>query len=235
MGLRMNKAEFISWVRSIGADYHPSDAALQHIADVELVAFVGPTGAGKSTIMSELGMPVVTNDMTRDPRKGEEKDPSLHFVTDFDAASEDLKAGEYIQFVVSRSDEFYGTRRSSYPTKGACSMPIIAGAIPTFQGLGFKKLTQIYIMPPGYIEWMRRVGAHQVTDMSHRMTEAITSLLSALDDRRYQFVLNDDLDSAVADVRSILKGEKVSEHRSQLAKETAGVLLKRLGNQDEGL
>ncbi len=226
----MDKAEFIRRVREIGPSYRSNDQVVQDLRQIELIALVGPTGAGKTTLSHKLGMPAVKSDVTRVRRKDEKHSDTYIFRDDYDAMFADITAGEYVQFVVSSSDEFYGTRRKSYPTKGACVMSIYAAAMPVFKQLGFGKLTQIYIMPPGYIEWMHRIGSLRSDDITARMEEARQSLKLALRDDSYQFVLNDNLDMAVTDVRNILKGEDLSEHRMVLIQETANMLLERLGD-----
>lgn len=231
----MDKADFIKRVREIGPTYFSNDAVKQQLAHVELLALVGPTGAGKTTITEKLGLPIVKSDVTRPQRPDERHSDTYIFRSDYKEMESEIESGEYVQFVVSASDEFYGTRISAYPQGGVCTMPVAAAAIPSFKALGFKKLTILYIMPPGYIEWMKRIGKLRASDLSKRMDEAMVSLRTAITDSDYKFVLNDEIDSAVADIHKVLHGEELSSRRAELARETADLLLERLGDQNGDL
>lgn len=231
----MDKAEFIRQVRAIGPTYFPGEQVQKKLAHVELVAIVGPTGVGKTSILENLDIPVVKTDITRPRREDEKKSETYIFRDDYDAMLQELRSGNYAQFVVSRSDEFYGTHMNSYPERGKCTMAIVAEAIPSFRKLGFKKIIHVYIMPPGYVQWMQRMGSLRAEDLSKRMAEAVASIKLAVRDDEYHFVLNDDLKTAIADVKHVIAGEELNEHRSRLARDTADMLLERLGDQDDDL
>lgn len=231
----MDKAEFIRRVRQIGPTYFSNDDVKRRLQQIELLAIVGPTGAGKTAITDRLGLPIVMSDVTRPRRVDEKRSNTYIFREDYDVMESQIETGEYVQFVVSSSDEFYGTRIDSYPETGVCIMPVYAAAIPSFKLLGFKKLTIVYVMPPGYIEWMKRIGRLRADDLSKRMNEATVSLRTAIIDPDYKMILNDELDSAIADVHKILNGEELSSRRAELARETADLLLERLGDQSDDL
>ena len=168
-------------------------------------------------------------------RPGEKNNQNYRFRTDYLEILKEIKSGQYAQFVVSGSNDFYGTHNNAYPSEGWCTMAIIATAIPDFRKLGFRSVKPVYIMPPGYVEWMRRIGELRAGDLDIRIAESITSIRTALRDEAYHFVLNDNVEAAVADIRKIMNGEEPDEHRSRLARETADVLLERLGDQDDDM
>ncbi len=65
-------------------------------------------------------------------------------------------------------------------------------------------------------------------DYASRIAEAITSITDALDDERYTFILNDNLDTAAIALRSFaLTREKVARDHKK-ARKCAAVLLKDL-------
>lgn len=231
----MQKDDFIQWARKLQETYRVGDDLRNQLAHVDLLAIVGPTGVGKTTIINELDIPPVRSDVTRDMRPDEKNDQNYRFRDDYLQILQEIKIGEYAQFVVSEAGDFYGTHKDGYPQAGWCTMAIFADAIPAFRELGFRSVVPVYIMPPGYVEWMRRIGAQREQKLSSRIEEAVKSIKTALRDPEYHFVLNDNLEFAVRDVNRILKNEPADEHRARLARETADILLERLGDQDDSM
>jgi len=228
----MEKKDFIVWASKLQANYRPSDDVVSRIAQVDLVALVGPTGVGKSTLMDQLDMPDVLSDVTRDPRPGEKNGQNYNFKTDYLKIIDEIKAGNYIQFLIGMNGEFYGTHMSAYPTNGPCCMAVLSSEIDHFETIGFKSIAPFYIMPPSYVEWMRRIGGVRAKDLLSRIGEARQSLLTALERDDYNFVLNDTLGLAVKDIKDVLSGVVANEHRAQLARGTADILLERIGDDD---
>lgn len=231
----MDKKDFIEWARKLQQSYQSSGDVKSKLAKVDLLAIVGPTGVGKTTLINQLKVPSVLSDVTRDLRKGEKNNQNYHFREDYLDILKEIKSGEFAQFLVSDTDDFYGTHANAYPDEGWCTMAIFATAIPDFRKLGFRKVVPIYIMPPGYVEWMRRIGELRAGDLSVRIAESITSIKTALVDSDYHFVLNDNMELALKDINAIMNGEQVDEHRARLAKESADILLERLGDQDDSM
>ncbi len=181
----MEKSDFIVWASKLQSSYQPSEEVLKDISDVTLVAIVGPTGVGKTTLIERMNIPNVLSDVSRDPRPEEKDGKDYYFRTDYLQVISDIKQGQYTQFLISNNGEFYGTLNSSYPESGLCTMAVLASAIPTFRKIGFKKVIPIYIMPPSYVEWMRRIGGVRAKDLLARIGEARHSILTALEDGEY--------------------------------------------------
>ncbi len=231
----MEKQDFIQWARKLQESYQASESVQTRLSKVDLVAIVGPTGVGKTTLINQLNMPAVMSDVSRNMRPDEKNNQNYHFREDYLQILQEIKTGQFAQFVVSDAGDFYGTHIDAYPQEGWCSMAIFAEAIPSFRALGFRRVLPIYIMPPGYVEWMRRVGAQRESDLSSRIEEAIKSVKTALLDSEYHFVLNDSVELALRDINRIINDEPPDEHRARLARETADILLERLGDQDDSM
>lgn len=227
----MEKADFIKWVKKLQHSYIPSSDTLAQLSRVDLVGIVGPTGVGKSTLIEALGLPYVMSDVSRAKRPDEKDGKNYHFRSDYLEIIDEIKNGEYVQFLVSQYDEFYGTRKSAYPNEGLCTMAIVAEVMPLFRKLGFRSVRSIYVMPPSYVEWMRRIGGVRSDELTGRIDEARQSILLAQEQASdYHFVLNDVLDLAVNDIRAIINGDEPDQHRAQLAYDTADIILERVGD-----
>jgi len=229
---RVEKKDFIVWASKLQSDYRPSNEVASKIAQIDLIALIGPTGVGKSTLMDQLDMPDVLSDVTREARPGEKDGENYNFKTDYLKIIEQIKAGNYIQFLIGMNGEFYGTHISAYPASGSCCMAVLSSELDHFESIGFKSITPFYIMPPSYVEWMRRIGGVRAKDLLSRIGEARQSLLNAAEREDYNFVLNDTLDLAVKDIKDVLNGDVVNQHRAQLAQGTADILLERIGDDE---
>ena len=224
----MQKADFISLARSHREQYTPSGNVANQLAQVDLLAIVGPTGAGKTTLMNKLNIPFVVSDVTRKQRPSEIGGQNYRFRTDYDQLAREIESGEFVQYVINDTGEFYGTHSSAYPQSGWCMMAIIAVAIEQFRRLGFRNVRNIYIVPPNFEEWMRRVQAVSADNIAGRLKEAATSLEIALQDPSYIFVVNDDIDRALTEIERIVAGEILDSGQMLFARETAASLLQYL-------
>jgi guanylate kinase len=228
----MEKSDFITWASKLQHSYIPNQEVLRRISSIDLVAIVGPTGVGKTSIIKNLNIPVVVSDVTREKRPDEKDGKSYSFKVDYLKIIEDIKAGNYVQFIVSSSGEFYGTHINAYSQHGVYVMAIYAKEIYNFKKLGFRSIDQYYIMPPSYIEWMNRIGGVRSKDLLDRIQEAKESILLALEDSDYTFVLNDNLDLAVNDILKNRNKQAIDLHRVELAIGTADILLEHIGESD---
>lgn len=223
----MDKQTAISQVLTLQDEYKANEAVMAKLSHITLIAVVGPTGAGKSTVVRQSGIPFVIGDTSRAPREGEIQGRDYNFRTDMDNMVEEIKRGEYVQFVVQRGTEIYGTRAESYPGSGACAMSVLARELPKFRRLGFASVLPVYIVPPNHSEWMRRISAHRDKDLESRLLEAKESLKAALSDPSYVFILNDSLDVAIVALQSVVKGT-VNQTESARARSAANTLYEQL-------
>lgn len=225
----MTNEQFKKILPALTANYQPSPGALEQIKNVWPLIVIGPSGAGKSTIIDNLQMPFVPSDTTRAIRPDEQDGVDMNFITDLDKAVADLKAGAFVQVAVGPAGDLYATHASSYPASGWAVIPVVADVVPIFRKLGFKKVSSVFIVPPSYNEWMRRMGSHHLDAeaLQKRLAEARRSFEFALKDNQTHLVLNDDIQSAVAQIKNYLGGN-TDTLRETAARAAAGDCLNQL-------
>lgn len=219
----MDRQAVISKLAEIQPNYQANENVLKQLSHINLIAVIGPTGAGKSTIVRRSGMPFVIGDTTRPPRDGEIQGRDYNFRSDIANLAQEIENGDFVQYVVQRNTEVYGTKASSYPPSGACAMAILATALPKFRELGFASVTPVYVLPPSHSEWMQRISHHKDKDLEGRLLEAKESLKAALSDSSYVFIVNDDLDSAVGALAAVVRGS-INQTESSKARNMASTL-----------
>jgi len=224
----MDKQTFIQKAWELQARYTCSEAVKAHLARLDFIATAGATGVGKTTIMESCEIPYVLSDVTRAPRKQEKDGVDYNFRTDYDKLWEELQNGEFVQYLVSQTEEFYGTKASSYPDSGYCTMGVYANAVDFFKSLGFRSVTPIYILPPNYEEWTRRAQANYGDETKKRWIEAKESIEIALSDISYNFLVNDNLAEAIRDFRSMAFGQAKDPAYQKHAREVAIELLTKI-------
>lgn len=224
----MDKQAFLQRATALQATYQPNEKVKAHLSRVDLLAIVGPTGVGKTSIMIQSGIPYIPSDVSR-PKRNDEKDGvECNFRSDYDQLLAEIERGEFAQYLIGRNGEFYGTKGTAYPVEGVCTMAVIAGILPEIQKTGFRKVVPIYIVPPSYEEWMRRVGTHQDADIEKRLMEAKESLQAALDSDGFSFIVNDKLEDAVEHFKVLARGEPVADNGGQAGRIVAEQLLAEL-------
>lgn len=220
----IDKETFALNARGLLAKYEPSPAVKAHIANIDLTIVVGPTSVGKTTIMEQSGIPYVPSDVTREPREGERDGIEYNFRHDYDQLWRELNNGEFVQYVVSETG-FYGTKNTSFPGAGSCTLAVFASAVEKFKSMGFRTIRAVYILPPNFHEWMKRTEGHHDEDLKIRMREAKESMEMALSSSDYYFIINEDIDQATEAFRLITSGTMPDLQSQEHAREVALELL----------
>lgn len=180
-----------------------------------VIVLSAPSGAGKSTLVRRLLQyePVLgfsVSHTTRPPRAGEHDGEHYHFVS-ADRFRHMIHAGDFLEWALVHG-EHYGTSREEVARRTEAGKDVlldidvqgalqIRGAAPA--------ATLVFLLPPSYDELRRRLQQRGTEDASSierrlRRAEEETRDASFYD----YFVVNDDLEQAVGDLRAILRAAR---------------------------
>lgn len=200
------------------ASYKPSENTKLLVTQTQIMVLVGISGAGKGTIWHKLletgKYERFVSATTRAPRSNhgvlEQDGVDYHFVS-MEESLQMLENGEYIEANIY-SGNVYGTTVSEI-VRVKESGKIAITDIDVNGVANYKRLSPdviaVFILPPNFEEWQRRLlarygeGGPDPDDMRRRMQTAIEELTHALDVDYYHYIVNDDLEQAVAAANSI--------------------------------
>lgn len=211
-------------------EYQPAADVLDRLKQVDLVAVVGPTSVGKTTMMAMAGeryadLHFVLNNTSRAPRASEREGVDYNFKTRQEM-EERIRKGEYVQVAPSLFGDYYATAPEGYSTNGISMLAVLAQAVPIFRSLPFKSVRVIFVIPPSWEEWQRRLKSHSFTleRLKGRLAEAKTSLEFALSENM-DFVVSDQTETAADDFAALVLHKPLSE-RQQSDQSRAQELIK---------
>jgi guanylate kinase len=225
----MTREDFIKNLPDLVRQYQTPPDVLDQIGSLDLLMIIGATGVGKTSIIKRLGIPFVPTDTTR-PIRPEEIDGSDYFFrTNYEQVLSEIKSRQFVQVAVGPTGDFYGTRAVVYPKVGLAVYAIVADVVPYFRTLGFNDTISAFVTPPTFLEWMDRMDKHNVESdqLSKRLQEAKRSFNFALNDKDCHFILNDELDKAVYQVKMLVNG-KPNLPREAKAREAAETIYQEL-------
>ncbi len=178
-----------------------------------LIVLSGPSGVGKGTIVNKLlqdgGYSLSVSCTTRPPRVGEVDGKAYFFITK-EKFSEMIAQGGFLEYS-NHFENFYGTPKG-FVTEQLKTHDVIL-EIEVDGALQVKKAHPeallIMILPPD--------EAALIARLKGRGTESDEKIAARVDRMRYEaskkhlydfIVVNDDLNTAVAEIKSIIKSRK---------------------------
>jgi len=187
-----------------------------------LFVISAPSGTGKSTILRDARrtdpqLAFSRSYTTRAPRGPERDGVDYHFTTkeDFERRA---AAGEFLEFA-NVFGNYYGTHQSEIERAAAAGCDLVMD----IDVQGARQLQKrvvdavlIFVLPPDRTELERRLRARsqdQPEAMERRLREAKAETTQY---DIYDYILiNDELDAAVADLRSIIRAERLRRKRME--------------------
>jgi len=202
--------------------YTPSQEVVELVCSKKILIIAGITSAGKNTIMSELVKTGKYHDLitstTRAPRENDgimEVDGVDYYFLTTEQAIAKVKNKEYVEvaWVHERINGLLASEVQRAQDEG--KIPIIdidVQGVAALKGLS-KNTIAIFVLPPSYSEWVRRMKNRYPTDEAFneawpvRRRSAIMELETALAAPYYHFVVNKDLAESVHAVDQIAHNE----------------------------
>ncbi|MEO6513933.1 MAG: hypothetical protein ABIR37_04590 [Candidatus Saccharimonadales bacterium] len=235
----MNQLEHADEFRDILKDYHPSKLAKQTLADVPLMLLVGPSAAGRNTLINELVKTGkyyhIVSDTTREKRTkdGEaiEVDGREYWFHSEEEVLTGLKRGEYIEAALIHNQQVSGCNfRELIAAHDANQI-----AIKDIDPVGARTLHDlkpdsliIFSVVPSFDIWMERLhsrGQMAPDELIRRMHSAEEELLTALESDYYRFIINDTVEGTTAEVHRLATTGYYDPFKERLARETTERLL----------
>lgn len=235
----MNELAHIAEFRAALQNYRLSPKALDVVLQTKLVLLVGPTAAGRNTLIEELVKTgdyyFIVGDTTREMRYKDgqpiEKNGREYWFRDEADVLAELQKGEYIEAAIIHNQQVSGWGMREVAKAHDAGKIAIKEVTPdgprTVRAL--KPDTYVlFNLPPGFDEWQRRLrhrGHMEPEEYKRRMQSACQEFETALEYDYYQFVINDTINDAVRQVRQIVQGKGPDPALQQKGRELTESLL----------
>ncbi len=203
-----------------------SSDGLNHQRPRRGIMFVisSPSGAGKTTLCRRLisevpGVELSVSATTRSPRPGETDAVDYHFrsVADFEDM---IDRDDFLEWAKVFKN-FYGTPRSEVEARLVAGMDVVFDV--DWQGARALKtirpgdVVSVFILPPSLAQLKRRLEGRPGADEKSVQSRLDGAGQDILRWGEYDYaIVNDDLDAAFAEVRSILYTERNKRARASL-------------------
>lgn len=231
--------EFVSVLKS----YEPSKHTVDTLKNMPLVLLVGPTAAGRNTLISLLVKTgryhYMVSDTTRPKRVNngimEQNGVEYWFKTEQEFL-DGLKSGEYIEAALIHDQQVSGANIAELEFaakqhKIAINEVEVAGAEYYYRHK--PDLVCVFLLPPDFDTWMGRIrgrGHVNTEELRRRLNSAKYEITHALENDFYHFVINHEIHEAATMVDELAKGNKGSGTDQTEARKHAEKLLASVKN-----
>jgi guanylate kinase len=232
----MNELKHLAEFRSILEDYKLSEHAVRVLRQTKLVLLVGPTSAGRNTIINKLlktdAYHYIVSDTTRQPRVNNgvpEQDGREYWFRSEAEILDDLGRGEFLEAAVIHNQQVSGiSMRELEKAQAADKIAINEVEINGADNIYHAKpdAVIVFVVPPSFSEWLERIsgrGALPTDEVRRRLESALAEFSAALTHDYYVYVVNDRLEDVTADIHAIATtGEydaAKKEHARQVVKQ----------------
>lgn len=200
-------------------NYQISDNAKNALQGLKLIVLLGPTAAGRNTVIRQLLQTgkyhFIVSDTTRKPRINDgvpEQNGQEYWFRSEEEVLQDLRNGEYLEAEIIHNQQVSGISiRELIKAKAAQKMAITDVDLKGAHNILRAKEDTIVIMllPPSFAEWQRRMAARGKMgkdEEKRRLATANQNFEDALK-HNYHFVITDDIKRAAAAIDAIAQGQ----------------------------
>mgnify|MGYP006370491905 CR=1 FL=1 len=240
-----NKIEHLAEFQKILRDYSPNIEVIDLLNQLKVVLLVAPAAAGRNTIIRNLIMTgkyyYLISDTTRKPRINNgvpESNGAEYWFHSEEDMLDSLRRGEYVEAAIIHDQQVSGT--SIHELRQALSKNLVAITDIDIQGSDYlqdfdAESHNIFILPPDYDEWMRRMDGRGVMDRNEkkrRLQSAVHEISEALKRPYFKFLVNWDLRSTSEQLHEEILLGVFDEKRQIDARHHAVELLARLDSEN---
>ena len=205
--------------RRLLAAYHPSNDAKELFGKLDFVALSGVAGGGRNTVINRLVEQekyyFIVSDTTRPPKvrdgKLEENGVQYWFRTEEEVLA-DIQAGKFLEAELIHDQQVSGISLRELETALEAGRTAIAevefGGINNIAHVN-PHAHIIGLLPPSFGEWQRRLENREVMtaeEYANRMRTAEKVIANMLEHPYFHIVLNDSIDEAAADTKTVVAG-----------------------------
>jgi guanylate kinase len=221
--------------------YKPSIDVIDVLSDSPVVLLVAPAGAGRNTIIRNLIMTdkyhFVVSDTTRKQRINNgvpERDGEEYWFKSEEQVLKGLEQGEYVEAAIIHEQQVSGANMSEYKLAGEKGQIAITdieiNGCETMRQYA-SKITCVFVLPPDFDEWMRRLDARGVMDAdekTRRLQSAVYEIETALTLAYFKYVINWDLRQTSLELHEQIMSSIFDESMQLKAHDHAAKLLESL-------
>jgi guanylate kinase len=212
----MNHLKFLNEFHKYLDNYKVSDSAAKRIADLKLTLLVAPSSSGRNTIIRRLMTTgefyFIVSDTTRQPRANDgvmEQTGNEYWFRSEAEVLDEIKNGEFLEAAVIHNQQVSGIsirelEKAKHQKKVAITDIEIVGAHNIYQAKPNTNI--IFIVQPDFATWMQRMQQRSVLpedEVRRRLESAVEEFRSAVQEPYYKYVINENLEDAVAAVYQI--------------------------------
>ncbi len=226
-----NKIKLLPEFKKLLKDYKPSPASLKTLSDLKAVFLVGPTAAGRNTLINILEntnrYQYIVSTTTRKPRVNNgvlEQDGREYWFISEKVMLNRLTGGEFLEAAIIHNQQISGIsiaelEKAKNSGKHAILEVEVKGADTIYS---YKPdALFVFLLPPSFDVWMDRLhgrGYMDEEELRRRLNSAEDELTSALNSDFYQFVINNDIHEAAVAVDELANGRQADEIKQELGR-----------------
>lgn len=223
-----NQLKHLDLLTKLIDNYKVPPAAAEHLDSLKLALLVATTSSGRNTLINKMTQRgdyrFLISDTTRSPRVNDgvaEKNGVNYWFISESEAIDKLKSDQYMEVSLVHDQQVSGVTLDEL-AKATSSNKIAIKDID-YQGAdkiyALKPDTKLFfILPPSMSEWMKRIkgrGHMDSTEMRRRLMSARKELRHVIQAKHYLFVINQDIDSTIDKINSMLHGSAAAEMEQQ--------------------